>query len=312
MEYRTQDKMNFPNNGYLPPNAQELEAQILGLCFFEETAIETIIDIITCPEVFYKTAHQEIYKAMLEVFDKGHGITFANISEALKAKNKLDEIGGPYYLAQLLDHVTTSAHIEEHARILVEKWIKREIITFAQQQQARAYDDTNDSFDLLDQVATFGNNITDNVIRKPYTAISSTVVAVLSRTAALMKREISLTGVPTGFKELNRLTNGFQKGDLIILAARPSVGKTAFLLNLALNASRDQNTPTAIGVFSLEMSKEQLTQRMLANYSDISLERIKNGNLHDDEFNQLNEKAAELSNSKIYIDDTASFYIYGT
>ncbi len=276
---------------------------------FENEIIEIIIDIITQPEVFYKTEHQDTYRAIIELFDAGQRVDFMTVGEKMKVHNTFEQAGGHYYISKLMDNVATSAFAEEHARIVVEKWIKRESIVMAQQVQAKAYNDTIDSFELLDEVSNFATQITDQVVRKPYVAVSDPVSSVLEQTAKLMNKEIEFTGTPTGFKELTRITGGWQKTDLIILAARPSVGKTAFLLNLALNASTDVNNPTAVGVFSLEMGKNQLVQRLMCNYCDLPLERIKSGNLMQTEFDTLATKSGQLSQQPIYIDDTPGLNI---
>lgn len=292
------------NEGYMPPQAIELEASVLGACLIEQEVIEIIADIITQPEIFYSSPHQDTFRAIMELFDAGSTVNFMTVGEKMKSHGTLEQAGGNYFIMKLLENVATTAYIEEHARIIVEKWIKREIIKQAMVSQAEAYNDTTDSFDLLDEIAGFSMKITDQVIRKPYVPVSTPILSVLAETEKLMRHEIQYTGVPTGFRELNQITGGWQRKDLIILAARPSVGKTAFLLNLALNASSDHEKPTPVGIFSLEMSAEQLTQRLMCNHCDISLERIKNGNLSEEEFTQLAEKASELSNRSIHIDDT--------
>ena len=290
----------------MSPHSTDLEATILGACLLEPDVIEIIADIITQPEIFYTTAHQDTFRAIMDIFDAGGTVNFMTVGEKMKAHGTLEQAGGHYFVMKLLENVATTAYVEEHARIIVEKWIKREVITMAMQSTAQAYNETTDSFDLLDEVASFSMKITDQVIRKPYVPVSSPIQSVLAETEKLMRHEIQYTGVPTGFRELNQITGGWQRKDLIILAARPSVGKTAFLLNLALNASSDPEKPTPVGIFSLEMSAEQLTQRLMCNHCDISLERIKNGNLSEDEFAQLTMKATELATRSIHIDDTAA------
>lgn len=298
------DKTIQTHNGYIPPNATELEANILGSMLFEAELVEVIVDIITDAEVFYSTPHQDTYRAIIELFNAGQRIDFMTVGEKMKSQGTFEQAGGHYFISKLMENVATTAFAEEHARIVVEKWIKRESIVMAQQIQAKAYNDSIDSFELLDEIGNFTTQITDQVVRKPYVSVSNPVSEVLEETAKLMNKEIQFTGIPTGFRELNRITGGWQKQDLVILAARPSVGKTAFLLNLALNASTDTDNQTPVGIYSLEMGKNQLTQRLMANHCSIPLERIKNGQLTQTEFDQLQVKSNSLSNAPIYIDDT--------
>jgi len=294
------------HKGYMPPMALELEQAVLGCCLVSPPVLETAFEVIPDADVFYSESHKSIYTAMLELYQKGTTVDFLNIAVELKKMGKLEAVGGDYYIGELMGNAVGFAHIDEYCRVIIEKYIRREVIRFSQQMQAQSYSDENDTFDLMDEVAAFSMQLSDKMIRKPYISVRSSVVEVMQETAHLMTKEVSMVGVPTGYRELNRITGGWKQTDLIILAARPSVGKTAFLLNLALNAARDAERPTAVGIFSLEMNHKQLTQRIVANVSNLELEKIKNGNLTNDEFNHLAECSGAVANLPIYIDDTAT------
>lgn len=292
--------------GKLPPQAPDLEGAVLGAALLEPQCLEVLLEIIQEPEVFYIDANQRVFSVIVEMYRRGSRIDFMTVCEELRKRNELEMVGGSYYVTSLTRDVVSSAHVEEHARVIMQKFITREIIRFSGDTLGEAYEDATDCFDLMDKVGDFSLQLSDRVIRKSYVQVGRTVAGVLDETYRLMHADFRLTGVPTGYRELNRVTGGWKKTDLIILAARPAVGKTAFLLNLAMNAALDQEKPTAVGIFSLEMSAGQLVQRMLSNFADIPLGRIKNGELSEEEFQQLNAKAATVSKIPVYVDDTAT------
>jgi replicative DNA helicase len=294
------------NGGKLPPQATELEASILGACIIEPYALVQVVEVIQSAEVFYTESHQLIYTAITLMFERGTTIDMMTVGEELKKRGTLDLVGGTYAIAKLLENVADTAHLEEHCRIIVEKYIRREAIKFGYEAASNAYDDGHDVFDMLDSISNFANSINEQVVKKQYIQVGTSVDEVLQETALLMQKEVKLSGVPTGFRELTNITGGWQPGDLIIVAARPSVGKTAFLLNIAKNAAADPMKPTAVGIFSLEMGHDQLTRRLLANHADISLGDIKNGQLSHSQFEHLSRKASEVHQLPIYIDDAAA------
>lgn len=294
------------NTGKLPPQAIELEEAILGACIYEPYALVQVVEIIQNPEVFYTEANQLLYIALIDMFERGTTIDMMTVSQELKKRNTLDIIGGNYAIAKMMENVADSSHVEEHARILVEKYIRRQIIKFGITAAANSYDDSHDVFDLLDEMSNFANVTNEQIVKKQYISVSKSLDVVLDETAKLMNREEKNSGVPTGFRELNNITGGWQNGDLIILAARPSVGKTAFLLNLAKNAAQDPIKPTGVGIFSLEMGHDKLTRRLLANQADIALGDIRNGHLSQTQFEQLTRAAADINNLNIFIDDSAA------
>lgn len=293
------------NSGNLPPQATDLEASVIGACMLEPNCLVNVIEIIQSPEVFYSDIHKTIYTAITTMFERGATIDMLTVTKELQKIGKLDEVGGMYAIGKLLENVATSAHVEEWARIIVEKHIARELIRFGYETASNAYDDSNDVFDLLDATANFANAINEQVVKKQYVHVAKSVDDVLVETAELMSKEVKLNGTTTGFQEMDNITSGWQKGQLIIIAARPSVGKTAFELNLAYNCATDTERGGPVGVFSMEMSHDQLTRRLLANHADIALGDIRNGQLTQSQFEQLSKKSEELKNLPIYIDDTA-------
>jgi len=294
------------NQGKVPPQATDLEEGVLGACMLEPNCLVNVVEIIQSPEVFYSENNKTIYTAITAMFERGATIDMLTVTKELQKLGKLEEVGGMYAIGKLLENVAESAHVEEWARIIVEKHIARELIKFGYETAAAAYDDGNDVFDLLDTTANFANAINEQVVKKQYLHVSRSVEDVLLVTADLMNKEVKLNGVTSGFKELDNISGGWQKGQLIIIAARPSVGKTAYELNLAYNCATDQDKGGPVGVFSMEMSHDQLTRRLLANHADIALGDIRNGHLTQQQFEQLAKKAEELKNLPIYIDDTAA------
>lgn len=294
------------NEKMLPPQAIDLENAIIGACMLEPQALEQVVEIITTPEAFYTDANRILYTTIMDMFQAGTTIDFMTISAELTKRGQLQTVGGNYGVVKYTENVASSAHVEEHSRIVMEMFMKRELIKFQANGMAKAYDNSTDAFDLVDDMGKFLMTLTDSVIKKPYYHVRHSVQAVIEQAATLMNQEKTIIGVPTGFRDMNRLTGGWKKTDLIILAARPSVGKTAMLLNLTINAVTDPQNPTPVGIFSLEMNHQQLTERILANISDISLTAIQNGNLSQGEFDHLNKVAMDASTYPIYVDDTAS------
>lgn len=301
--------MESVNYGKLPPQAPELEEAILGAIMIEPRAAEIALDIITTSEAFYSDANQQIYAAIQRLFAKGAGIDFMTVSAELRAAGELESVGGSYYVTALTGKVVSSAHLEHHCRIVLEKYMLRKVIAFAGDTLGEAFDTGADCFDLMDKIGSFATDITSQIIKKPYSQIGSGLTKLIESTMALSTRENKLVGVPTGYRELNRITGGWIPTDLIIIAARPSVGKTAFVLNLILNAATDPEQPVAVGMFSLEMSEPQLLQRLMANAADISLEQIKSGALNPVEMEHFMKTAEHTRKLPIYIDDTSSLNI---
>lgn len=296
--------------GKVPPQARELEEAVLGAIMLEKSAFDNVIEIIR-PECFYVDAHQRIFKCFQSLAQKSMPIDILTVVEELKMKEELEVIGGPYYITKLTNSVVSTANIEAHARIVLQKFIQRELIRISGEIIGDAYEDSTDVFDLLDEAEQKMFNITNNYLKKNYDDIGSALAKTINRIDELRNKTEDISGVPSGFATLDRVTYGWQPSDLIILAARPAVGKTAFALNLIRNAAMNPTKPTPVAFFSLEMSAAQLVQRILSAESEIMLEKISRGKLEDYEYQQLHAKGIKrLEQAPIYIDDTAALNIF--
>jgi len=296
--------------GKVPPQAKDLEEAVLGAIMLEKSAFDVVVEILK-PECFYVEAHQRIYKAMQSLANKSQPIDILTVVEELRFKEELEMVGGPYYVTKLTNAVVSSANIEAHARIILQKFIQRELIRISGEIIGDAYEDSTDVFDLLDDAESKLFEITNNHLRKNFDTIDSVLVKTIQRIEDLRHKNEDVTGVPSGFSSLDRVTYGWQNTDLIILAARPAVGKTAFALNLARNAALHPNKPTPVAMFSLEMSAGQLVQRILAAESEIWLEKIARGKLEEHEMKQLYARGIQrLAQAPLFIDDTPALNIF--
>jgi replicative DNA helicase len=296
--------------GKVPPQAKELEEAVLGAIMLEKSAFDNVVEILK-PECFYVDAHQKIFKSFQSLAQKSLPIDILTVVEELKTKEELDIVGGPYAITKLTNSVVSTANIEAHARIILQKFIQRELIRISGEIIGDAYEDSTDVFDLLDESESKMFNITNNYLKKNFDDIDTVLAKTITRIEDLRNKQEDISGVPTGFPSLDRVTYGWQPTDLIILAARPSVGKTAFALNLARSAALHPTKPVGVGFFSLEMSSSQLVQRILSAESGIMLEKISRGKLEDHEMQQLYTKGINrLAQAPIYIDDTAALNIF--
>ena len=296
--------------GKVPPQAKDLEEAVLGAIMLEKNAFDTVIEILK-PECFYVDAHQRIFNAMQGLANKSQPIDILTVAEELRSREELEMVGGPYYVTKLTNTVVSSANIDAHARIVLQKFIQRELIRISGEIIGDAYEDSTDVFDLLDDAESKLFEITNNHLRKDYNSIDTVLVNTIKRIEDLRQRNEDVTGVPSGFSGLDRVTYGWQNSDLIILAARPAVGKTAFALNLARNAVMHPTKPTPVALFSLEMSAGQLVQRILSAESEIWLEKISRGKMEEHEMKQLYAKGIQrLSQAPLFIDDTPALNIF--
>ncbi len=296
--------------GKVPPQARDLEEAVLGAIMLEKDAFDTVVEILK-PECFYVDAHQRIYRAMQGLAQKNQPIDILTVAEELRSREELDMIGGPYYVTRLTNAVVSSAHIQAHSRIILQKFIQRELIRISGEIIGDAYEDSTDVFDLLDDAESKLFEITNNHLRKNFDTIDSVLVKTIQRIEDLRHKNEDVTGVPSGYPTLDRVSYGWQNTDLIILAARPAVGKTAFALNLARNAALHPTKPTPIAFFSLEMSAGQLVQRILSAESEIWLEKISRGKLEEHEMKQLYARGIQrLAQAPIFIDDTPALNIF--
>src|SRR6478735_3127710 len=296
--------------GKVPPQAKDLEEAVLGAIMLEKGAFDAVIEILK-PECFYVDAHQRIFHAMQTLSGKSQPIDMLTVVEQLRMEEELDIVGGPYYITKLTNAVTSSAHIEAHSRIILQKFIQRELIRISGEIISDAYEDSTDVFDLLDQAESKIYEVTSTHLRNSYETIDSVLVKTIQRIEDLRHKNEDITGVPSGFPSLDRVTYGWQSTDLIILAARPAVGKTACALNLARSAALHASKSTPVALFSLEMSAGQLVQRILSAESEIHLEKISRGKMEEHEMKQLYAKGIQrLAQAPIYIDDTAALNIF--
>jgi replicative DNA helicase len=325
-DFNAQGKQNFNNKnngkqnrnntndmssfvfGKVPPQASDLEEAVLGALMIDKDALPAVLDILRA-ESFYSDAHQAIYKAVLELFRNSKPIDLLTVTEEMRKMGTIDLLtSGPYYLVELTSRVGSAANIEYHARIIAQKHIQREMIRVSTGIIREAYEDTTDVFDLMDKAEQSLFAITETNLSRSFEGMNTLASKLLKQIELLSQKEDGLTGVPTGFTELDRLTAGWQKSDLVIIAARPSMGKTAFTLSLARNAAMDFNKGVAF--FSLEMSNLQLVQRLISMESEIPSSKLRNGQLEPHEWQQLHAAIERMSKAPIYIDDTPGINIF--
>tara|TARA_Y100000385_G_scaffold249554_1_gene271032 strand:+ start:6156 stop:7661 length:1506 start_codon:yes stop_codon:yes gene_type:complete len=292
--------------GRVPPQAIELEEAILGALLIDRDALSKVIDILS-PESFYVDSHQKIFEVITQLFGDSDPIDILTVSQRLKKEGELNNIGGDAKLIGLSTRVSSSAHIEFHSRIVVQKHIQRELIRISHNMIEQAYDETNDVLELLDTAEQNLFNISQGNLKKNYEGSFELVKQALQKIEDISKKE-GLSGVPSGFKGVDRVTAGWQKSDLIIIASRPGMGKTALSLSMARNMAIDHKIP--IGVFSLEMSSVQLITRLISSETGIGAEKLRKGNLEPIEWQQLSSKVKKLEDAPIYIDDTPGLSIF--
>ncbi|RZK18562.1 MAG: replicative DNA helicase [Pedobacter sp.] len=293
--------------GKLPPQALDLEEAVLGALMLEKDALSAVIDILK-PEVFYQEAHQKIFEAIHMLFEKSKPVDILTVTAELRQMGALEMVGGAYYITNLTNRVASAANIEYHARIISQKYIQRELIRISTDIITTAYEDTADIFDLLDHAEKGLFDIAQNNLRRDTQKMDDIIKQSLATLEELRTKTDGLTGVPTGFTGLDRITGGWQKQDLVIIAARPAMGKTAFVLTCARNATVDFQKPTV--VFSLEMSSVQLVNRLISGEAEIEQEKIRKGNLQEWEWQQLHSKIGRLTEAPLLIDDTPALNIF--
>ncbi|GAB3902121.1 replicative DNA helicase [Larkinella knui] len=292
--------------GKLPPQAIDLEEAVLGALMIEKDALSAVIDILK-PESFYKEANNRIYNAIVTLFGNAEPVDMLTVTQQLRKTGEIEVVGGGGYVTELTTRVTSAANIEYHARVIAEASIKRALITVANEIQRDAYEDTTDVFNLLDRIEQSMFKISESNIRKNYADMSTIMRQALDELEQKKNMKDGLTGVPSGFSALDRLTSGWQRSELIILAARPGMGKTAFVVSALRNAAVDFGQ--AVAIFSLEMSSVQLVNRLISAEAEIDSEKIKKGNLAPHEWAQLHHKIQRLTEAPIFIDDTPALSI---
>ncbi|MEX2568092.1 MAG: replicative DNA helicase [Cyclobacteriaceae bacterium] len=292
--------------GKLPPQAIDLEEAVLGALMLEKDALTAVVDFLSS-ECFYKDAHRLVYEAILDLFNAGEPIDLLTVTNQLRKNGKLELAGGAYFITELTSKVSSASNIEYHSRIITEQAMKRDMIRIASEIQKEAFEDTTDVFELLDKMEQSLFQISENNIKKNYMDMRSIMREAIVELEGKKGQKDGLTGVPSGFTALDRVTSGWQKSDLVVIAARPAMGKTAFVLSVLRNAAVDHARPVAI--FSLEMSSIQLVNRLISSEAELDSEKIKKGNLADYEWQQLIHKTSRLTSAPLFVDDTPALSI---
>ncbi|MEE9349434.1 MAG: replicative DNA helicase [Flavobacteriaceae bacterium] len=292
--------------GKLPPQAVDLEEAVLGAMMIDKKGVDDVIDILSM-DTFYKKEHQYIYEAIYNLFKDSQPIDLLTVSDRLIKDGNLQLAGGDLYLINLTQKVSSSAHIEFHARIVLQKYIQRRLISISNEIITEAYDETTDVFDLLDNAESKFFEVSQGSLKKSTETAEGLVKQALKKIQDNANTE-GMSGLASGFTKLDQLTAGWQASDLVILAARPGMGKTAFVMSMAKNMAIEFNNPVAI--FSLEMSSVQLITRMISSETGISSGKLKKGELQPHEWEQLSVKVKRLSDAPIFIDDTPSLSIF--
>lgn len=298
---------SLPDFGKVPPQAIDMEEAVLGAIMLEKEAVIAVLDILK-PESFYKEAHQKIFKAISNLNNKEHPVDLYTVTEELRANQELDQVGGPVYLTQLTSKVVSAANVDYHSRIVQQKFIQRELIRVSSDIQTRSFDDTYDVTELLDYSENALFQIAEGNIKREIAPINIVIKDAIREIEEAGKRDDALVGTPSGFTKLDRLTSGWQKSELVIIAARPSMGKTAFALSMARNMAVEHKKYVAI--FSCEMSSVQLVNRLIVAESEIPGDKIKNGRLSEEEWKQLDSRIKNLIQAPIFIDDTPAISIF--
>ncbi len=306
-QYTPKNKPSTLEIGRIPPQALELEEAVLGALMLEKDAIIEVIDILRS-ESFYKDEHQKIFQAITDLFASDKAIDLLTVPEQLRKNNHLEEVGGVAFLTQLTSRVASAAHIEFHARIVQQKFIQRELIRITSDIQSKAFDESTDVDSLLDYSEGQLFNVAQGHIKKEAAPMNILVKDAITLIQEAAKREDNLSGVPSGYTKLDRMTAGWQRSDLIILAARPSMGKTAFVLSMARNMAVEHKQ--SIAVFSLEMAAVQLVNRLIVGEAEIPSDKIRVGNLTDEEWERLDYRIKRLEDAKIFIDDTPGISVF--
>lgn len=301
-----ESKDYFLTQGKVPPHDTGLEEAVLGALLIDSKAIGEVLEILQ-PEHFYNVKHGIIFECIKELFSRSEPVDLLTVSTELKKKGKIKEAGGDAYLVYLSQRVFSSAHVEYHARIILEKYLLREIIHIAGKLEQKAFLDETDPIELLDETEQRLFELTAGNLKRNFTTAGDLVKDALKQMEEISKRD-GLSGVPSGFRALDSVTGGWQRSDLIILAARPSMGKTAFVLSLARNMAIENNIPVAF--FSLEMSAVQLIMRLISSETGIPNQALRNGRLSPEQWNMLYTKSNKLEKAPLFIDDTPSISIF--
>ncbi len=293
--------------GHLQPQAREIEQVVLGALMIDKDAFSMISEIVR-PETFYEPRNQKVYQAIQTLSMAEKPVDIITVTEQLKHDGTLEEVGGPAYIVELSSHVASSAHIEYHAHILAQKFLARQLISYASMIETKAFDETVDIDELMQEAEGSLFELSQKNMRQDYTQIDPVLAQAVNILQKAAENAGGLTGIPTGYTDLDDKTSGWQNSDLVILAGRPAMGKTAFALSLAKNIAIDQRIPVAF--FSLEMSNVQLVNRLISNVCEVSGKKILNGQLDDEEWKRLDKNLRKMQGAPMYIDDTPGLSIF--
>ncbi|HTY00186.1 MAG TPA: replicative DNA helicase [Bacteroidota bacterium] len=294
--------------GRVPPQAVEIEEQILGAMLLEKEAIPKVIEVLD-EDAFHAERNRLIYGAIVSLFERSEPADCITVAEELRKKGQLEKAGGESYLVDLTMRVTSAANVEYHARIVLEKALLRRLIMTSSGIAGRAFSTGEDAFDLLDLAEQEIFKISEWRLKRNFVTMDRAVHDTLEMLESIHGNHDGVTGVPTGFRDLDTLTGGWQHSDLIIIAGRPSAGKTAFALSLAANASMHKQKPTAVGIFSLEMSTQQLVMRLLCADARVDAHALRTGRLPEEDWRKVGVAAGRVAKAPIFIDDTAGLGI---
>lgn len=292
--------------GRVPPQAVDVEMAVLGAMMLDKGAIAKAIEILD-ETSFYKPAHQRIFAAMIALFEKSEPVDLITLVEELRRRAELDKVGGEYYLTELTTKVTTAANVEYHGHIVLEKALMRQLISSSSEVVGRAYSETEDALDLLDEAEQKIFQISEQRMKKSFVSMSTAVHQTMEMLESIHGKHSGVTGVPSAFTELDNITGGFQRSDLIVVAGRPSQGKTALVLSIARNAAILHDVP--VGFFSLEMSAQQLVLRLICAEARVDAHMVRTGRLPEDEWRKLSTSVGKLHKAKIFIDDTPALTV---
>lgn len=293
--------------GKMPPQAIDVEEAVLGAMLLERDAFLTVSEFLKA-EAFYEKSHQYIFEAITSLHVRQEPVDMLTVTEELRRLEKLEEAGGALYLTQLTSQVASAAHIEYHARIIFQKFLQREMIRISGDMLTKAYDETEDVDDLLEEAESELFLLSQGTMNREAVQINPVIEDALELIKKAGERTDGLSGVPSGFDELDKITSGWQASDMIVIAARPAMGKTAFVLSMARNMAVKHKQGVAI--FSLEMANIQLVNRLIVSETELPADKIKNGNLTKHEWAQLHDKITELVDAPLFVDDTAGLSVF--
>ena len=305
---RTRQQQPIDNAyGHLQPQATDVERAVLGALMIDKDAYAVVCEMLN-PESFYEPRNQKIYAAIRDLSMAEKPVDIITVADQLARDGSLDNIGGPAYIAELSSQVASSAHVEYHARIVAQKSLARQLISYASDIETKAFDETIDVDDLMQYAEGALFELSQKNMKKEYTQIDPVIKNAIEVITKAAKNKGGLTGVPTGYHQLDKITSGWQASDLVIIAGRPAMGKTSFALSMAKNIAADHKVPMAF--FSLEMSNVQLVNRLISNACEIQGSKILNGQLHPDEWERLDNQVSTLLGAPLYVDDTPGLSVF--